>query len=155
MGLTVLKRAEHRPSTSCLHRRHAASHYPLERGSQARRPLAVSQQRASCKAPQSSPFSRGPHQYTSQRLRVRSVQNTGSSLARSTRCRQGTKSPTSKGVRKPRVPMLKLITGGKGVSSTNREVRCSTVPSPPRLMQKSTAACDRKAGSVRRSARSG
>lgn len=61
-------------------------------------------------------------------------------MASSTRARQALKSETSKGVRKPRVPMAKETTGGRGVSSANREVRCSTVPSPPSDTQKSTSA---------------
>ena len=79
-------------------------------------------------------------------MRVLKVQKTGSWLAARTLPRQGLKSPASKGVRNPSVPILKLMTGGKGVSSTKREVRCSTVPSPPRDMQKSTSAMLQQVG---------
>lgn len=37
--------------------------------------------------------------------------------------------------------MAKATTGGSGSSATNRLVRCSTVPSPPSVMQKSASAC--------------
>ena len=36
--------------------------------------------------------------------------------------------------------MAKETTGGSGVSSAKREVKCSTVPSPPNDTQKSTSA---------------
>lgn len=80
------------------------------------------------------------HQKTSQHLRVRSVQKTGASLAAHTRLSVAAKSVTSKGVKKPRVPMAKLTTGGSGSSATKREARCRTVPSPPNVIQRSTPA---------------
>lgn len=43
---------------------------------------------------------------------------------RHTRTRQLRNCDASKGVRKPSVPMAKHMTGGKGVSSTNRLARC-------------------------------
>ena len=80
------------------------------------------------------------HPVSSQRFRVRSVQNTGLSAASSTWVRQEAYSVTSKGVRKPSVPIAKLTSGGSGVSSEKSDVRCSTVPSPPSVTQKSTSA---------------
>lgn len=47
---------------------------------------------------------------------------------------------TSKGVKKPSVPIANDTSGGSGVSSLKRDVRCSTVPSPPSVTQKSTSA---------------
>ena len=47
---------------------------------------------------------------------------------------------TSKGVKKPSVPIANDTSGGSGVSSLKRDVRCNTVPSPPSVTQKSTSA---------------
>lgn len=80
------------------------------------------------------------HRKSSQRLRVRSVQKTGSSVAVSTRCRHSWKSAASNGVRKPSVPIAKDAIGGSGSSSVNSDAIWSTVPSPPRVTQKSTSA---------------
>ena len=46
---------------------------------------------------------------------------------------------TLKGVRNPRVPIAKDTTGGNGSSASNSDAKCSTVPSPPSVMQKSTS----------------
>ncbi len=42
-------------------------------------------------------------------------------------------------MRKPRVPIAKDTTGGRGSSASNKEARWSTVPSPPSVIAKSTS----------------
>ena len=50
---------------------------------------------------------------------------------------RGSKLEASKGVRNPSVPIAKAVTGGSAVSWRNSDAVCSTVPSPPRVTQKS------------------
>lgn len=49
----------------------------------------------------------------------------------------GSKLEASNGVRKPRVPMANAMTGGSEASARKSEAVCRTVPSPPRVTQKS------------------
>lgn len=49
----------------------------------------------------------------------------------------GSKLDASNGVKKPRVPIANAMTGGSAASARNKDAVCRTVPSPPKVTQKS------------------